>query len=202
MSFGGGMLKGLAMTARNFVGSYFDKKRLVTVQYPEERLVPKENFRNVPFLVYDGDADTGLRCTACKICEQECPPQCIYIELLTDEKGISKKKPKVFDIDFTVCMNCGICAEVCPFDAIKMDSVYELASTERFHAQLANKERLAKSNDYYHQIKRTEATAVDERLAAKKKPPPAVAAAPVKAAAPVAPATPAPPVTTPTETKG
>ncbi|MBI1948656.1 MAG: NADH-quinone oxidoreductase subunit I [Deltaproteobacteria bacterium] len=201
MSFGGGMLKSLAMTARNFVGSYFDKKRLVTVQYPEERLTPKENFRNIPFLVFDGDAETGLRCTACKICEQECPPQCIFIELLTDEKGISKKKPKVFDIDMTVCMNCGICAEVCPFDAIKMDSEYELSTTDRFTGLLADKVRLGKSNEYYHRIKHTEAVGVDERLAAKKKPAPAPvkpAAAPAAPAA--APAVPAP--TPPTEPKG
>lgn len=191
MSFGVGLIKGMAMTAKNFVGSYFDKKRLVTVQYPEERLTLKENFRNIPFLVFDGDAATGLRCTACKICEQECPPQCIYIEVLTDEKGISKKKPRVFDIDMTVCMNCGICAEVCPFDAIKMDCEFELSSTERFHAQLADKERLAKSNEYYHRIKATEAKAVDERLAAKvKKPAPAVPAP--AAAAPAAPAAPPP----------
>lgn len=183
MSFGGGLLKALAMTAKNFVSSYFDKTRLVTVQYPEERLTPKENFRNIPFLVYDGDAETGLRCTACKICEQECPPQCIYIEVLTDEKGISKKKPKVFDIDMSVCMNCGICAEVCPFESIKMDSEYELSTANRFTGLLADKVRLGKSNEYYHQIKNTEATTVDERLAAKKKPA-AAAPAPVKPAAP------------------
>ncbi|MCC7111440.1 MAG: 4Fe-4S dicluster domain-containing protein [Deltaproteobacteria bacterium] len=188
MSFGGGLVRALAMTAKNFVGSYFDKKRLVTVQYPEERLTPKENFRNIPFLIFDGDAETGLRCTACKICEQECPPQCIYIEVLTDEKGISKKKPKVFDIDMSVCMNCGICAEVGPFDSIKMDSEYELSTANRFVGLLADKGRLGKSNEYYHQIKSTEATAVDERLAAKKKP--AAAPAPVKPAEP-APAAPA-----------
>ena len=34
---GTGILKGLKETARNFVGSYTDKARLVTIQYPEER---------------------------------------------------------------------------------------------------------------------------------------------------------------------
>jgi NADH-quinone oxidoreductase subunit I len=29
-------------------------------------------------LIYDtDDAEAGLRCVACKICEKECPPQCI-----------------------------------------------------------------------------------------------------------------------------
>ena len=196
-SFSGqGLLKGLAVTAKNFVGSYVDKERLVTQQYPEEQHKPKQNFRNVPFLVLDGDPNAGLRCVACKICEQECPPQCIYIEATYDEQGNSLKKPKVFDVDFTVCMNCGICAETCPFDAIKMDSVFELASTDRFTGQLADKHRLAKSNEYYHQVKPTEAEAVDARLAAKKKPPPAKAPVAAPTTAPVA-AAPVPPVAAP-----
>jgi len=32
---GNGILKGLAETARNFLGSYVSKERLTTVQYPE-----------------------------------------------------------------------------------------------------------------------------------------------------------------------
>jgi NADH-quinone oxidoreductase subunit I len=172
MSFGIGLVKGLVVTARNFVGSYFDKKKLTTVQYPEEREKPKENFRNIPFLVFDGSPEAGTRCVACKICEIECPPHCIYIEVEVGPDGKQIKRPAVFDIDMTVCMNCGICAETCPFDAIKMDSVFELSSFDRFHAQLADKHELLKSNEYYHSIKPTEATAVDARLEAKKKPKP------------------------------
>src|SRR5207248_8541180 len=52
---GSGILKGMAVTARNFVGSYFEKDRLITVQYPEERDPLPENYRNFPFLPYDGD---------------------------------------------------------------------------------------------------------------------------------------------------
>jgi len=185
---GTGLIKGMAVTAKNFVGSYFDKKRLTTVQYPEERETLKENFRNVPFLIFDQDPEAGLRCVACKICEIECPPQCIYIELELDEKGQSLKRPKVFDVDFTVCMNCGICAETCPFEAIKMDSEFELSTTDRFLSQLADKHKLSKSNEYYHQIKPTEAAAVDAKLAAKKKPPPPKAAAPAATASAPAPA--------------
>ena len=49
---GTGILKGMAVTARNFVGSYFEKDRLTTVQYPEERSPLPENYRNFPFLIY------------------------------------------------------------------------------------------------------------------------------------------------------
>ncbi len=30
--------------------------------------------------------------------------------------------PTRFDIDISVCMSCQICVEVCPFEAIKMDT--------------------------------------------------------------------------------
>ena len=49
-------------TARNFAGSYTSEERLVTVEYPEERIPPKEAARNFPFLIYDGDdPHAGLR---------------------------------------------------------------------------------------------------------------------------------------------
>jgi NADH-quinone oxidoreductase subunit I len=181
---GTGILKGMAVTARNFVGSYFDKERLVTVQYPEERNPLPENYRNFPFLVYDGDdPNAGLRCVACKICEKECPPQCIYIIKSEDKKpdymGKPQFYPKIFDIDISVCMSCQICVEVCPFEAIKMDKEFELSRRERFNALLMRKDDLAKSNDYYRHISPTDAAEVDAKLTAA-----AEAAAKKKAAAP------------------
>jgi NADH-quinone oxidoreductase subunit I len=189
---GSGILKGMAVTARNFVGSYFEKERLITVQYPEERSPLPENYRNFPFLIYDtDDAQVGLRCVACKICEKECPPQCIYIVKSEDKKpdymGKPQFYPAVFDIDISVCMSCQICVEVCPFEAIKMDKVFELSTRERFDALLHRKEELFKSNAYYHSIHPIEAAEVDTKLAeaaAKKKPAPAPAKAPPAAAAP------------------
>ena len=73
---------------------------------------------------------------ACKICEKECPPQCIYIVKSDDKKpdymGKPQFYPKIFDIDISVCMSCQICVEVCPFEAIKMDKDFELSKRERF----------------------------------------------------------------------
>ena len=171
--FGEGILKGLAETARNFLGSYVSKNRLTTVQYPEERLPQIEAYRNFPFLVYDGeDWQQGLRCVSCFICEKECPPKCIFIEKSTDKKpdavGKPQFYPKVFNIDVSVCMSCQICVEVCPFDAIKMDTDYELSTTNRFSALLWDKQQLAKSNEHYHKIHPTEAAAVDAQLAAER----------------------------------
>src|SRR2546429_6126773 len=185
---GEGIIKGMAVTARNFVGSYVSKDRLTTVQYPEERLPQKEAARNFPFLVFDGtDPHAGLRCVACQICEKECPPQCIYITKSKDKKpdyvGKPQFYPAIFDIDVSVCMSCQICVEVCPFEAIKMDKVFELSRRERFDALLMRKSDLAKSNTYYHRICPTDAAGVDAKLAG------AVAAAAKKKAA-VAAATP------------
>src|SRR5205809_6778468 len=186
---GTGVLKGMAVTARNFLGSYFEKDRLITVQYPEERSPLPENYRNFPFLVFDNDPEAGLRCVACKICEKECPPQCIYIVKSEDKKpdymGKPQFYPKIFDIDISVCMSCQICVEVCPFEAIKMDKVFELSSRERFDALLQRKEELSKSNAYYHSICPTDPATVDAKLAmpaAKKKPAAPAGAAPASAA--------------------
>src|SRR3974390_3312184 len=170
---GEGIAKGMAETARNFLGSYAVEDRLTTVQYPEERLPQQEAARNFPFLVYDGtDWQKGLRCVAGQICEKECPPKCIYIVKDTVKKpdyiGKLQFQPKVFDIDTSVCMSCQICVEVCPFEAIKMDVAYELSTDDRFAQLLLNKQVLAKSNNYYHKIHPTEAAEVDARLAAEK----------------------------------
>jgi NADH-quinone oxidoreductase subunit I len=186
--YGEGIIKGMAETARNFVGSYVSEDRLTTVQYPEERIPAKEAARNFPFLVFDGnDPQAGLRCVACQICEKECPPQCIYIVKSKDQKpdhiGKPQLFPAVFDIDTSVCMSCQICVEVCPFEAIKMDTEYELSTSDRFGGLLLRKEQLAKSNKYYREIHPTEAAEVDARLDADKAKAAAKAKADAEAAA-------------------
>jgi NADH-quinone oxidoreductase subunit I len=96
--------------------------------------------------------------------------------------------PARFDIDISVCMSCQICVEVCPFEAIKMDKEFELATDDRFGGLLLDRRQLAKSNEYYHRIHPVEAAEVDarlaeERAAAEAKAKAAAEAAAVKAAA-------------------
>ena len=170
---GTGIAKGLVETARNFFGSYVSRDRLTTVEYPEERLPQAEAARNFPFLVFDGDDwQAGMRCVACQICEKECPPKCIFIEKSKDKKPDAVGKPQfypiVFNIDVSVCMSCQICVEVCPFEAIKMDTDFELSTDNRFSGRLWDRHRLAKSTTYYHEIHPTEAGGVDARLAEEK----------------------------------
>ncbi|MFZ1086702.1 MAG: 4Fe-4S dicluster domain-containing protein [Terracidiphilus sp.] len=198
---GEGIFKGLAETAKNFFGSYLFAERLTTVQYPEERIAPYEAARVFPFLVYDVENrdgggpewEAGLRCVACQICEKECPPKCIYIEKSKDKKldylGKAQFYPARFDIDIAVCMSCQICVEVCPFEAIKMNTEFELSTTDRFGGLLLDREKLAKPNEYYKKIHPAEAAAVDAKLAGEKEKFDAKAKATAEAAAAKAKAT-------------
>jgi len=164
------IIKGMAVTAKNFFGSYVSEERLPTIQYPEERQALPEATRQFPFLVFDGgDPMKGLRCVACQICEKECPPKCIYIikskDKRVDYKGQMQLYPATFDIDLSVCMSCQICVEVCPFEAIKMDTDFELSNSDRFGGLLVNKNQLAKSNEHYRKIHPTDAAVSDAAMA-------------------------------------
>jgi NADH-quinone oxidoreductase subunit I len=185
---GEGIIKGMLETAKNFAGSYVSEDRLTTVEYPEQRIPTAENARVFPILIYDGpEWEAGLRCVACQICEKECPPKCIFIEKSKDKKPDFVGKPQIyptrFDIDISVCMSCQICVEVCPFEAIKMDTQFELATDDRFGGLLLDRRELAKSNEYYHAIHPTEAAEVDARLAEEKRAAEAKAKAAAEAAA-------------------
>ena len=172
-----GVVKGLAVTLKHFVQTYVDDLRyfprryteaamesrqsikgggLFTVEYPEQELPVPEAFRYVPFLVYDEDKGAvreGIRCTACGICSKVCPPQCIWIVRATDEKGKPASRPAEFYIDIDVCMNCGFCAEFCPFDAIVMDHDWKLADYERDQGHIFGLEKLLKPASYYQAIR-------------------------------------------------
>ena len=171
MSLGVGVLKGMAVTFKHFVESYIKKDSIFTVQYPEEKKPVAEAFRNFPILVYE-ERPEEPRCVACDICAKECPPKCITIVRDRDEQGRGLQKPKVFDIDVSVCMSCGICEEVCPFDAIYMDKTFELSAYDRMHSLNFHQEKLLRPNSYFHKIRPTDASRIDakrtEKEAAKK----------------------------------
>jgi len=101
-------------------------RRPPTVFYPEEKEIPVPRARGVISL------DTEA-CTVCMLCARECPDWCIYIEGHKEEVPPSKPggRPRTrakldrFDIDFALCMYCGICVEVCPFDALFWSPEYE-----------------------------------------------------------------------------
>jgi len=133
-----------------------DAEGVFTIQYPEEKVPVPEEFRYIPFLVYE-EADDGEithRCTSCGICAKVCPPQCIWIERTADPKtGRPIPEPAEFYIDVDICMNCGLCVEYCPFDAIKMDHDYELAVYDRLANNIYDKEKLSRPLSYYASIR-------------------------------------------------
>ncbi len=70
-----------------------------------------------------------------------------------DADGRPIPQPAEFHIDIDVCMNCGYCAEFCPFDAIIMDHDWKLADYDRFDGHIHDLERLLKPASYYQQIR-------------------------------------------------
>src|SRR5258705_9605181 len=72
-------------------------------------------------------------CTVCMLCARECPDWCIYIDAHKEEVTVAGGRPRQrnvldrFAIDFSLCMYCGICIEVCPFDALFWSPEYEQA---------------------------------------------------------------------------
>ncbi len=177
---GMGILKSLGVTFRRFFDTFLDDivwwgkryytkegidhrmstdtRGIFTIQYPEEKLPVPEEFRFVPFLVYDEDpsGERHVRCTSCGICAEVCPPQCIWIVRSADSNtGRAIPEPKEFYIDVDICMNCGFCAEYCPFDSIMMDHDYELSVYDRHSKNIYNKERLLKPVSYYAKIRPT-----------------------------------------------
>lgn len=121
---------------------------LFTVEYPDERLPTYERYRVLPVLVYD-EEDGNVRCTCCNICAKVCPPQCIWMSQAHSPDGKPVTLPEEYYIDMDVCMNCGMCSEYCPFDAIKMDHNFELSNYERHQTHIYSLQDLLVSSEYY-----------------------------------------------------
>jgi NADH-quinone oxidoreductase subunit I len=121
---GKGLVQGLAVTLKTMT------KRSTTRQYPdvEPELPPRS--RGVIALLEEN-------CTVCMLCARECPDWCIYIDSHKEEvivPGAARARQRNvldrFDIDFALCMYCGICIEVCPFDALHWTPEFEYAETD------------------------------------------------------------------------
>ena len=155
---GQGMWKGMRRVIAHFgksftstIDSKDDTMGMFTVQYPEERLVLPEAFRNFPILLYEDSTGQEL-CTSCFQCERVCPPQVIHIRQAKDPStGKPVPAAEEFVIEYDTCMSCGFCAEVCPFDAIKMDHAYELSTPDHISMDV-HKEGLNRPISYYEAI--------------------------------------------------
>jgi NADH-quinone oxidoreductase subunit I len=112
---GQGLLKGLSVTLRTML------RPAITVQYPHVK----------PSLPARSRGVIALKQANCK---EAHPPA-------SGGRARSAKILDRFAIDFALCMYCGICVEVCPFDALFWSPEFEYAEydiTEMVH----EKERL------------------------------------------------------------
>ncbi|MBA3552615.1 MAG: NADH-quinone oxidoreductase subunit I [Actinobacteria bacterium] len=116
-----GLLKGLGITLKHLLS------RSITQQYPDEK-------PNLPARTRGVIALKEANCTVCYMCSRECPDWCIYIDAHKEThepagggRGRSVKVLDRFAIDYALCMYCGICVEVCPFDALFWSPEFEYA---------------------------------------------------------------------------
>lgn len=110
--WGSGLLAGLRVTLKTMLG------RATTKQYPHVEPALPPRTRGVIALMEEN-------CTSCMLCARECPDWCIYIdahkETVPQPGGARPRQRNVLDrfaIDYALCMYCGICIDVCPFDAL------------------------------------------------------------------------------------
>ncbi|MCQ2106639.1 MAG: 4Fe-4S binding protein [Fibrobacter sp.] len=118
------LLCGLSVSLRYF----FNPKRVVTEQYPENRKTLKmhERFRGRLSMVEDADGNN--HCTACGMCERSCPNGSINVQATKNIAG--KKVLGRYVYHFASCTQCGLCVEACPFGAIEMAPEFEVATTD------------------------------------------------------------------------
>ena len=132
-----------------FVSTMNGLRAPVTRQYPatgnllkrQDRPTPvKDRFMGFPALTWDDDVVEPF-CTSCMVCIRQCPTQCMSSVMKDNplhEEGKSHRRKIVdsFEINLNRCILCGICVEVCNFDAIVMTHEHEMSAFSRNGARV------------------------------------------------------------------
>lgn len=116
--YGIGIAKGLTVTFRHLF------RHPVTTQYPEQRLNTSRRIRGNE-LIWD-----DMKCTGCATCAKTCPQGAIEIVTstnLVENKYVVEK----YQVDTGYCIQCGLCVEACPYEALFMGYSYERAKYRR-----------------------------------------------------------------------
>jgi len=124
-----GSIKGMLVT---LVSTF---RKPVTNQYPNKPRQVEPRFMGFPALTWDESVGEPY-CTACMVCIRNCPTLCMTATmkdnpLHKEEKSSRRKIVDEFEINLNRCILCGICVEVCNFDAIVMSHEHELSVYER-----------------------------------------------------------------------
>ena len=125
-----GIFKGLYSLGTGMVVTikeFFTKK--VTEQYPENRktLHISERFRGE--LVMPHDANNQHACTACGICQMNCPNGSIQVITAKVETAEGKTE-RIIDkhiYHLSMCTFCGLCVKTCPSNALDFGEKFEHA---------------------------------------------------------------------------
>ncbi len=126
-----GFLEGLLVTLKTAL------RKPVTLQYPEpdKRHKVAQRYMGFPALLWDGDVPEPY-CTGCMVCVRACPTQCMSAQMTDNpkfetEESRRRKIIEDFEINLGRCILCGICVDVCNFDAIEMSHEHELSKYQR-----------------------------------------------------------------------
>ncbi|MDR0612249.1 MAG: 4Fe-4S binding protein [Dysgonamonadaceae bacterium] len=132
------LMQGMYITILNFI------RPKVTEQYPENRgkVFPAERMRGE--LVMPHNEANRHKCTACGICELNCPNGTIRVIGKKETDEATGKEKKVLDrylYDVGSCTFCSICTVSCPQNAIEWSNNFEHAMfTKAKLVQRLNKE--------------------------------------------------------------
>jgi len=116
--FGLGIAKGLTVTIRHLL------RHPTVSQYPEQRLNVSRRIRGNE-LIWSRE-----KCTGCATCAKTCPQGAIVIVTATNQAE-NKYEVDKYEVDTGYCIQCGLCIEACPYDALFMGYSYERAKYRR-----------------------------------------------------------------------
>jgi NADH-quinone oxidoreductase subunit I len=118
-------------------------QRIVTVQYPRQKLTMFPNFRgHIEAIRF---ADNGSHhCVACGMCARICPSHVIKVQG-EKQKASDRKRGTFYYIDLTKCSLCGLCVDICPEKTLTFSKEYELAYRSRWEGVVDIMKRLKES---------------------------------------------------------
>ena len=122
------LLQGMYISMLNFL------RPKVTERYPENRgkKIYFERFRGM--LVMPHNAKNEHKCTACGICQMNCPNGTIKVVSKQEMNEDTGKPSRVLDVyyyDLGTCIYCALCTQTCPQKAIEWNNNFEHAVFER-----------------------------------------------------------------------